>query len=181
MSVNKVTKLVIKYPVGFEPDIVIPKEYTDHRFVLGKLGINPLLAVCMNPSAAREISSDRTVNRIIKASQLLGYDGWIVVNLYAERATDVKDLQKFNNELHQQNLEQIKLLITSYGIKDAWGAWGDLKHINLARSHPDILKLLQDNDVELFHFSNPTKSGNPRHPLYLKVTPEMKRPFKNKD
>ena len=62
---NKVTKKTLTYPKGYEPDYIIPKEYCEYRFILGKRGQNSLVAICMNPSAARKTFSDRTVNRII--------------------------------------------------------------------------------------------------------------------
>ena len=61
----------------------------------------------MNPSAANEEYSDRTINRIIGASQKLGYDGWIVANVYPERATNASDLDEFNLELAAENVRLI--------------------------------------------------------------------------
>lgn len=68
---NKVTKKTLTYPKGYEPDYIIPKEYCEYRFILGKRGQNSLVAICMNPSAARKTFSDRTVNRIINISKSL--------------------------------------------------------------------------------------------------------------
>ena len=33
---NKVTKKTLTYPKGYEPDYIIPKEYCEYRFILGK-------------------------------------------------------------------------------------------------------------------------------------------------
>jgi hypothetical protein len=49
----KVTPLIVKLPKGQEPDSVISKIYQLSRFVLGKNSANQLVAICMNPSAAR--------------------------------------------------------------------------------------------------------------------------------
>ena len=73
---QKVTKVRPSYPVGEAPNLCIPQHYNEyHRFLLGRLGKRPLVAICMNPSAANEEYSDRTINRIIGVSQKLGYDG----------------------------------------------------------------------------------------------------------
>ena len=73
---NKITKVRPQYPIGEEPNLCVPVKYNEyHRFLLGRLGSNPLVAVCMNPSAANEEYSDRTINRIINSSKKLGYDG----------------------------------------------------------------------------------------------------------
>ena len=63
---DKITKHLLLYPKGYEPDYLIPSEYSKYRFAIGKLGADPLVAICMNPSAARDESSDRTINRIIR-------------------------------------------------------------------------------------------------------------------
>lgn len=52
--IKKVTSNILKYPSGYEPDYIIPKEYCEYRFALGKHGTNPLVVICMNPSAAKE-------------------------------------------------------------------------------------------------------------------------------
>ena len=105
---QKVTKVRPSYPVGEAPNLCIPQLYNKyHRFLLGRLGKRPLVAICMNPSAANEEYSDRTINRIIGASQKLGYDGWIVANVYPERATNASDLDEFNLELAAENVRLI--------------------------------------------------------------------------
>lgn len=91
---ENVTKLSPNYPLGEEPNYIIPSEYDDCRFALGRIGASPLVVICMNPSAAREESSDMTINKIIHASKVLGNDGWIVFNLYPERATNATDIRE---------------------------------------------------------------------------------------
>ena len=100
---NKVTKKTLTYPKGYEPDYIIPKEYCEYRFILGKRGQNSLVAICMNPSAARKTFSDRTVNRIINISKSLKKDGWIVFNTYPERATKAGTLDDFKQQWSDQN------------------------------------------------------------------------------
>lgn len=125
---NKVTKKTLAYPKGYEPDYIIPKKYCAYRFILGKRGKNPLVVVCMNPSAARETFSDRTVNRIINISKNLKKDGWIVVNTYPERATKADELDDFKQQLSEKNIKEIKKYIMENNIKEVWVAWGDDKN-----------------------------------------------------
>ncbi|WP_423363022.1 hypothetical protein [Mycoplasma sp. P36-A1] len=56
MGENKVTQRTVNYPNGSEPNFILPEEYQPYRFALGKLGKNPLVAICMNPSATSEYS-----------------------------------------------------------------------------------------------------------------------------
>ena len=100
---EKVTTHICPYPKGDEPNYIIPMEYRSYRFALGKDGRSPLIAICMNPSAAKEASSDHTINRIIKISKDLGMDGWIVFNLYPERATNSNQLGTFSQSLSDKN------------------------------------------------------------------------------
>ena len=49
---TKVTKCSPPYPDGYKPNYIFPAQYCPYRFGLGKLGSDPLVAICMNPSAA---------------------------------------------------------------------------------------------------------------------------------
>ncbi len=163
---EKVTKHILKYPENWEPDLILPKEYGPCRYTLGKMGTNPLVAICMNPSAAKEECSDSTINRIIKVSQKLNHDGWIVFNLYPERATDAKNLEGYNKDISEHNMEVIRSFLIGHGIKEVWGAWGNSNGIEtLELAKADLLKLLRETKVRVFYFGTLTKEGNPRHPL----------------
>ena len=166
---SKVTKIIVNYPQGQEPTMVIPKEYKPFRYALGRPGARPCLIIGMNPSAAREEYSDRTVNKVIKTVKDLGYDGWIMTNLYPERATDAKDMGEFNTARANENAKQIVKLCEKYSITEVWGAWGDQKHENLIKAKEILLPKLRENNIKVFYFGTITKQGNPRHPLYLKI------------
>lgn len=171
----KVTELIVNYPIDQSPNWVEPKVYQPYRFGIGRLSNHPLVAICMNPSAARDQTSDRTVNRVISASEKLGYDGWVVFNTYPERATDASNMDAFDQVLSQQNIAVITSFLKDNNITEVWGAWGDLKYEALRRGRDAILDVLKNQDIKVFHFADVTKAGNPRHPLYLKVEPEGKR------
>ena len=139
---QKVTNVRPSYPVGEAPNLCIPQLYNEyHRFLLGKLGKRPLVAICMNPSAANEEYSDRTINRIIGASQKLGCDGWIVANVYPERATNAS----------------------------VWGAWGNLGHPSLQKGKDLLLSSFKQNNIRVYSFAPLTKWGQPVHPLNRSV------------
>lgn len=174
-SDNKVTKKIFSYPKGEEPTLIIPEEYRPYRFVLGQPRKKTLIAICMNPSAARKDYCDRTINRVIIASQKLGYDGWLAVNTYPERATDALNLDKFDPELNSTNVAEIKKILKKYNVNEVWGAWGDLKHNSLIKGRDAILEMLAQEKIKIFHFGNLTKSGNPHHPLYFRIEGKEKR------
>ena len=170
---EKVTKRTFNYPAGEEPDTIIPKECCKYRYVIGRHGANPLIAICMNPSAARDSASDRTVNKIIISAKQLGYDGWFVINSYPERATDTKNLDKFAPILVENNINEARKLLKLYNVKEVWGAWGDPTCEHITMGCIAMKALLKEMGVKVFAFKI-NKSGNPKHPLYLKVDASQK-------
>lgn len=163
---EKITKHTYPYPKGYEPNYIIPAEYCSHRFVLGKKGKNPLVAICMNPSAAQETSSDRTINKIIKVSRELGMEGWMVFNIYPERATDANSMDAFKQDLSDENIREVRNYLVENKINEVWGAWGDDKNlVTLINGKQQMKSMLSKNGVRVYYFGTLTKMGNPRHPL----------------
>ena len=163
---NKVTKHILEYPKGKEPNYILPNDYGRYRYALGKTGKNPLVVICMNRSAAREDFSDMTINRIINASEKLNHDGWIVFNLYPERATDAKKIEEYRENVCIDNINIIRNFLIEHGIKEVWGAWGNTNGITtLKLAREGILSMLNDINVRVYYFGTLSKEGNPRHPL----------------
>ena len=167
---TKITTVRPKYPIGQEPDICIPNKYNEYyRFLLGRKGSDPLVVIGMNPSAANEEYSDRTINRIIAVSHKLGKDGWIVANVYPERATNSAHLDDFNMKLAQENCQIILNFLQEYGIREVWGAWGNLNHPSLIEGNRLLLAALAKNNIKVCTFAPLTLSGQPVHPLNRSV------------
>ena len=163
---EKITKYVCTYKEGFEPNYILPEKYCSYRFALGKTGENPLVVICMNPSAAKETFSDKTINRIIKISEELEMDGWIVFNLYPERATNADLMEEFNEDLANKNIEIISEFLTKNKIREVWGAWGNDNGIKaLIKGKQMLTSMLLRQNIRVFYFGTLTKQGNPRHPL----------------
>lgn len=72
----------------------IYKKTTDNssRFVLGEPGSNSLVCVGVNPSTATPEKLDNTLRTVKKLSAVHGFDGWIMLNLYPQRATNPNDM-----------------------------------------------------------------------------------------
>lgn len=75
MDNKKVTKHSPPYEEGYAPTFSVPNGMCECRYLIGREGRDPLVALCMNPSAANEETSDSTVNRVIKRSYELEKDG----------------------------------------------------------------------------------------------------------
>ena len=146
---DKVTKIRLAYPENMGPNLCKPEENEIYRYLLGRRGKKPLVAICMNPSAANMEYSDRTINRIIKVSEKLGYDGWIIANLYPERATRASELGAYNDEQQEKNIQKIMEFLKDKGIDKVWGAWGDLNYPVLTKSKEKLLSELKKADIKI--------------------------------
>lgn len=161
---------MIAYPTGHEPDFWDPvPEENDFRFALGRTAGSstaspPLIAICMNPSHARRREADKTVRRLIEASQHHRYAGWVMLNLYPERSPKPSDLTDFDAGLSAENCAAIERVLAKHGATEVLGGWGNAPHPTLRRARLDVLTLLGRLRVRVFTFDSLTKPGNPRHP-----------------
>ena len=119
--------------------------------------------IMLNPSKADAIKNDRTVNRCIRFAMAWGYGGLIIGNLFAYRSTKPDALKKVLDPVGPENGRHIKEMASEADIIIA--AWGNPPLINSNDSITGLKNL---------HYLELTKSGNPRHPLYLKkiLTPK---------
>lgn len=129
-----------------------------------------VMFIGLNPSTADETQNDPTVTRCINFAKAWGYSGMFMMNAYAFRATKPKNLwlgRQFddsdvvtsdpigpdNDTALCQRADQSGLIIA------AWGA-----HCKPQREEY-ICGLIN----KPIHCLGRTKSGRPRHPLYLKA------------
>ena len=164
---TKITKQNHKYPLGQEPDFIVPETYQPYRYVLGHYGEKMLVVLGMNPSKAQAGISDATVNTIIRRSMILDdYDGWAAISIYPERATNVSDLDPLNERLIEGNIKAIRTFVREYHVTEVWGAWGVPKQQQLRQGRDAVLDLFREEHVSVYGYAK-LKSGNPHHPLYL--------------
>jgi hypothetical protein len=162
---------VMKYLSGYEPTFWDPDpSASTHRFALGHIpassaGGAPLVTIGMNPSYADDQIADRTVNRVIQASLDHRHAGWIMLNLYPERATQPKDLRPYDGGLSAANCAAIAAVLARHGVTEVLAAWGGLAHPTIRRAKHDVLAHLAALGVGLFSLDPPTRGGEPRHPM----------------
>ena len=145
------------------------------RYTLGKLGKRVLFFIGINPSTARPDDLDRTVTRVENFALDNGFDGWVMLNVYAQRATNPKDMDKTPNlQLHKENIEQIKNLIKKIPEYQICAGWGT--EIERRKYLKDLLKDIIEtigHDKNWIHLNQLTKYNHPRHPLYLPSNSEF--------
>lgn len=141
------------------------------RYILGEKGENILACIGVNPSTATPEKLDPTLKKVKRIAEFNEFDGWLMYNLYPQRATDPTDLHEEIDYEHKRNNNfAIVQSIKNLKIKTIWIAWGDLikKRNYLYFCLIDIYEQLKEENIEWKIVDIPTMSGNPRHPLYQK-------------
>ncbi|HWZ20713.1 MAG TPA: DUF1643 domain-containing protein [Ktedonobacteraceae bacterium] len=121
-----------------------------------------ILFVLLNPSTANEYKNDPTIRRCMGFARAWGFGSMEVVNLFAYRATDYRELFKArdpvgaeNNRFLMQAFERCPTVVLGWGVRGAF----------LSRDHQVLSLLAGRNDLYCLGI---TKAGQPRHPLYVK-------------
>lgn len=131
------------------------------------------LFVMLNPSTADAAVDDATIRSCIRLCKAMSYGSFEVVNLFAWRATDPADLVKSAAPIGP---DQEKVTLAAIQRCDipivAWGA-----HKMANGKGRFLVDLIRSHRPAVFCLGK-TKSGEPKHPLYIKTgTPlEVFRP-----
>ena len=84
------------------------------RFTLGETGTKIIGCIGVNPSTAEPEKLDRTIQSVKRIATTNGFDGWLMLNLYPQRATDPADLHKrANGALYERNQVEIREAVLS--------------------------------------------------------------------
>lgn len=154
---------------GIEPGTIIYDGDDDNvRYVLGVAGNDPLICFGINPSTANDIEDDPTISRIKKIVKENKKDGWVMLNLYPQRATNPDDMHKEpNKELLLRNTEVVRSVFNAYPNALILASWGDAieKRGYLRDSLETIISI--DYDRQWVCRGELTAKGNPRHQLYV--------------
>lgn len=87
------------------------------RYILGESGKNIVACIGINPSTAEPNSLDQTLKKVKTVSEFNGFDGWIMYNVYPQRATNPSELNaEMNNDNRIKNSGTIRQSIKHLGI-----------------------------------------------------------------
>jgi hypothetical protein len=130
--------------------------------------------IMLNPSTADALEDDRTIRRCKSFALGWGYPWLRVVNLFAYRTPYPRDLvdamEAGVDIVGPENDFYIDYLAEKTGkIVAAWGA-----HELALRRGAEVMERMRRHDLAV-HCLGTTKSGAPRHPLYLKGDTELER------
>lgn len=133
--------------------------------------------IMLNPSTADDVFDDATIRRCVGFAKRWGFSGLVVTNLFAYRATRVRDLKavvalsgkfgtsSFNLAIGEGNTA----IIAEEASKSAAVvcAWGDNCDV-LPKRDLDVIQMLR-YDRDLFCIRRTVK-GNPAHPVRERYT-----------
>lgn len=122
----------------------------------------PLAFVMLNPSTADATVDDATIRRCVSFANTHCFQAIEVVNLFAFRATDPRELARASYPVGPENDEHIVKAAKNAGALCL--AWG-VNAAGLERPHV-VLPMLNRLGVEL-QCLRITRSGYPQHPLML--------------
>ena len=153
---------------------IFDHDYNDTvRYTLGKPAVGKgkknLVRFGINPSTARPNDLDNTLKSVERIAKRSGYDGWIMLNVYPQRATDPNDLHnEIDTTIHIKNVQHIARILTEYNAT-ILAAWGTLinKRKYLKECLQDIHKASKGTKVKWVRIGKISKEGHPHHPLYL--------------
>jgi len=134
-------------------------------------GAQKMTFVMLNPSTADAALDDPTIRRCIGFAKRDGYGGIVVVNLYAFRATDPKEMKRAIDPVGRDNDTMLEVTFaravrSGAPVIVAWGANADSWRVR------EVKKLLAGANV---YSLGTTKDGQPKHPLYIKADQRFER------
>lgn len=119
--------------------------------------------VMLNPSTADAEVDDPTIRRCMGFARAWGYGGIVVVNLFALRATDPRELREHDAPVGPENDEHIRKVASDGApVICAWGA-----NVFAAERAASVLEILRHAQGAGVRCLGTTKGGAPRHPLYV--------------
>jgi hypothetical protein len=125
-----------------------------------------LAFVGLNPSTADDRTDDPTIRRCIGFARREGFGGLVVLNLFAFRATRPADLFRASDPVGPSADVVLQEHTAGLVVVCCWGGHGRFRGRDRA-----VVELLGDA-AELVCLGR-TKTGEPRHPLYLPAGAEL--------
>ena len=128
---------------------------------------HPMVFVMLNPSKADAYIDDNTIVKCMKFARREGCDGIDVVNLFALRARDPKDLVSAPDPVGPDNDEHLSEAIARAQVLVAgWGTWPAERSLARYGRPSRTIQIALEHDRPLSCL-RVTKDGHPGHPLYL--------------
>ena len=119
--------------------------------------------ILLNPSTARADVDDPTIRRCTNYSKQWGYGSLVILNTFALRSTDPRQLKEVDDPVGPENDWHIALWAIS--VSQCMVGWGT--HGSYKQRGESVVYMLRRWGVDPYCLGA-TKHGYPKHPLYLK-------------
>lgn len=122
--------------------------------------------IMLNPSTADDQEDDPTIRRVVSFSARWGFGQMEVVNLFALRVSRPLHLAEYEDPVGPLNFMYLREAIMHHEMLiAAWGGSGDYARRYVQAQA--LSSLVNQQRKRLMCLGN-TKTGDPRHPLYVK-------------
>lgn len=127
----------------------------------------PMVWVMLNPSTADDKDDDPTIRRCIGFAQRYGYVLMHVINLYAWRSSDPRDLGRVGDPVGPDNDDWIRRTLDGASVVAAWGAGAQRSRVE------KFMEIV--GPTRAVWCLGTTRLGQPRHPLYVPGETEFEK------
>lgn len=129
--------------------------------------------VMVNPSTADAVENDATIRKLIGFRDRHGWGHLIVGNLFAYRATDVRDLAHASDPIGPDNDDHLRSMIGE--AQQLVVAWGPVtkQPKSLRDRWRIVIEIAQTLGKPVLSIGEPAKCGHPCHPLMLPYTRKL--------
>lgn len=141
-----------------------------YRYRLERLGPGEgnTVVIMINPSTADAETDDATIRKLKGFGQRNGWGRIIVGNLFAYRATDVKELGKVEDPVGPDNDWYLSQMFKEADrVVFAWGPPKSKLPKHLRSRWEDVLLLCDLRRITPLSIGEPAMCGHPKHPLML--------------
>lgn len=122
--------------------------------------------IMVNPSTADAESDDHTIRKLRGFGERYGWGRIVVGNLFAFRATDVRDLSTVDDPIGPENDDHLRTILAhSNRVIFAWGPVAKQPKVWRGLRWRRVQALC--GDLQPMCLGGAAKDGHPRHPLML--------------
>ncbi len=127
---------------------------------------DPVVWIMLNPSTADAVENDPTIRRCISFAKRWGFGGIEVYNLFALRSSNPIDIERAANPVGPENDDWLTAAARSE--RTIIAAWGGCTTPLQSRRAIEVTELLVRGRSAWLISLGLTKTGHPRHPLYVR-------------
>lgn len=127
-----------------------------------------VLWIMLNPSTADATKDDATIRRCVNFARSWGFGGITVLNLFAYRATNPRELFETKDPIGPDNNAMLSAMLQGREDDLFIAAWGAFPRY-LGDRDKEVLDLLKSRRIECLGV---TVEGYPRHPVRLACATE---------